>query len=224
LLSAGAAVFYVAKGEGAAQRTPAVVNGAAAAVPVVPVEPVAVVAIDAGVAEAVTVADASTEMVAVTAGDAGMSADLAVDAGSTAVTHPKKPVVVKPKTPRRTGPARNLKEARRLISEARGHVGRTEFEEAKAKYRRVVKSRFLNQMGYLGLSDVAFQEKDGTLAIKYAKKAGNSIKARMALGNAYFKQGDFRQSLKIFNGVLAKNPSHKEAQSHAKAARLKLGK
>jgi tetratricopeptide (TPR) repeat protein len=135
-----------------------------------------------------------------------------------------KPPVVKPKVPKRTGPARNVKEARRLISEARGHVGRTEFEEAKAKYGRVVKSRFLNQMGYLGLSDVAFQEKDGKKAIKYAKKAGKSAKARMALGNAYFKQGNYRESLKIFNGVLDKNPGHKEAQSHAKAARQKLKK
>lgn len=220
LISAGAAVFYVAKGEGGAQRGQAAIAAVDPAAkpsdPVVaPVEPavapVAAAVVDAGAA--------------IRAEDAAASA--AVDPKAPGVDEPvvadtprKRPH--KPRAPKRTGPARNDKEARRLLNEARGHVANTEWEEAKRKYKRVVTSRFRKQQGFLGLSDVAFQEKNGKLAIKYAKKAGNSIKARMALGNAYFKQGDYKASLKIFKGVLAKSPGHKEAQSHAKAARQQL--
>ena len=86
----------------------------------------------------------------------------------------------------------------------------------------VVAELMLDLRQFLGEKLISSEE--GLRPLIKELKAGNSIKARMALGNAYFKQGDYRQSLKIFNGVLNKNPSHKEAQSHAKAARQKLKK
>jgi hypothetical protein len=46
----------------------------------------------------------------------------------------------------------------------------------------------------------------------------------MALGNAYFKQGDYRKSLAIYDSVMNRKPGNKEAQANAKAARKKLGK
>ncbi len=232
LLSAGAAVFYVAKGEGTArsaadtEKPTAAVNFDAAVVPVkIPVEiPDPGAALDAGSA----VATAG-------AGDGGAASAGSLDAGATKLalgdagarlpkivdTTGKKQIKVKPPKVR-TGPAKNDKHARRLLSEARGHAANTDWSSAKAKYRRVLSSRWRNQSANLGLSAVAFQQKNLPLAIKFAKKAGNSIKARMALGNAYFKQGNYKKALAIYDSVLHRKPGYKEAQTNAKAARKKL--
>jgi serine/threonine protein kinase len=126
--------------------------------------------------------------------------------------------------PRRSGPPRNDKEAAHLLAEARGHVANMEWNEANALYRRVVSGKFRRQQGFLGLADVAFQNKQADQAIQFAKKAGNSIAAKMVRGNAYFKKGDYKSALKMYNEVLARAPRHKEAQRSAKAARAKLGK
>jgi tetratricopeptide (TPR) repeat protein len=130
-------------------------------------------------------------------------------------------VAGKPK-PRNAGPPRNEKEAQRLLSQARGLAGNMKWDDAREKYERVVSGRFLKQQGYLGLADVAFQNKNAELAIKFAKKAGNSIPAQLALGNGYFKKGDYKAALQIYNKVLAKKPGHKEAQSSAKEARARM--
>jgi serine/threonine protein kinase len=228
LLSAGAAVFYVAKGEGTARSTTEVAEptlaedfdaGQQVQIPVDPIPkvPDPAIASDGGTAVAVAGDGGTAPVAAIETIDAGGDVPKIVN------TNNKKPI--KPKQPKvRTGPAKNDKHALRLLSEARAHAAKTEWEPAKAKYRRILQSRFRNQAANLGLSDVAFQQKNGPLAIKFAKKAGNSIRARMALGNAYFKQGNYRKSLAIYDSVLDRKPGYKEAQTNAKAARKKLKK
>ncbi|MCP4448180.1 MAG: protein kinase [Myxococcales bacterium] len=228
LLGGGAAVLFVAKGEGDAQRAaanaetqkPAVVIDAAVSTVVTPpvlVEdpvppPLPTVVVDAG---AISIDDAGRSATTPSA-PVAEETDAAV-----AATKPPNGKLNKPKV-RRAGPPRNVKEARRLLSQARGLAGNRKWDEARERYERVVSGRFLKQRGYLGLADVAFQNKNAELAIRYAKKAGKGISAQMALGNGYFKKGDYRSALRIYNGVLADKPSHKEAQNSAKEARARL--
>ncbi len=219
LVGGGAAVLYVAKGEGNAQR-----EAAAASPP----------------DTAVGTAEKSSNVSAAVArgkdggvGDGGQGVieaasptgeDLRPDSILPAENKPGKSKASnggKSKS-RDSGPPRNLKEAQRMLSQARSLAGKMKWAEAKQKYERVVSGRFLKQRGFLGLADVAFQNKNADLAIKYAKKAGQSIAAQMALGNGYFKKGKYKAALQIYNKVLAKKPGHKEAQSSAKEARSRM--
>ncbi len=225
LLGGAAAVLFVAKGEGDAQRA---VAGAA-------VDPT--VAIDATSNQVKAVAQPSLVANALDAGvsvirDGGAGAATVDPERALANSPDSAPIEIAPENPsahpeakpkvRRTGPPRTLKEAQRLLSQAKGLSGNMKWEEAREKYERVVAGRFLKQRGYLGLADVAFQNKNAELAIKYAKKAGQSIPAKLALGNGYFKKGDYKAALAIYNEVLAKKPGNKEAQSSAREARARL--
>jgi tetratricopeptide (TPR) repeat protein len=115
------------------------------------------------------------------------------------------------------------REAMNLLNAARGDVAQMHWDAAKDKYHRVVKSGIRKRQGYLGLANVAFQEKELDKAISFATKAGNGISAKMALANAHFKRGDLKIALKIYEQVLKKNPGHKEARKNAAVARKKLG-
>lgn len=142
------------------------------------------------------------------------------DSGATKEHASKKPHIKKP----HSGPPRNKKEAERLLREAKGFAADMNWAEARVRYRWLVSGKFLQQSGYLGLADIAFQEKNGSLAISYAKKAGSGRKARMLLGNGYFQNQDYKAALKIYEEILKKSPEHREAQSHAKEARKRLGR
>tara|TARA_R110002096_G_scaffold44526_13_gene120715 strand:- start:359757 stop:362852 length:3096 start_codon:yes stop_codon:yes gene_type:complete len=227
LVGGAAAVLFVAKGEGNAQRNAgdttalaaepstksATVPAALPELPPTSVEP----AVPAAVLDAGSANDARD------GGDDSMAV-LPTNVEAPDAAPPDAAVIAKP-TPnksKRRGPPRTLKEAQKLLSQARELAGNMKWDEAREKYERVVSGRYLKQRGYLGLADVAFQNKNAEQAIKYAKKAGQSIPAQMALGNGYFKKGDYKAALGIYNRVLAKKPSHKEAQSSAKEARNRL--
>jgi len=226
LLGGAAAVLFVAKGEGNAQRAatsapdsaaiPATTTTTPEAAPntvpevVNPVVPAAAVALDGGGAG--SGGDAGSGLAVVP--EVTPEPDAAVEVATV------KPNTNKPN--KRRGPPRSAKEAQKLLTQARGLAGNMKWEEAREKYERVVSGRFLKQRGYLGLADVAFQNKNAEQAIKFAKKAGQSIPAQMVLGNGYFKKGDYKAALEIYNRVLAKKPSHREAQSSAKEARNRL--
>ncbi len=222
LLGGAAAVLFVAKGEGDAQRASAnaeTANKARAVEPAaVPnptsIEPAApIVVLDAGAATLGKDAGGDPNSV--------LPPEVATDAAVSKPVEPTNPNINNNK-PKRRGPPRTLKEAQKLLKQAQSLAGNRKWDEAREKYERVVAGRFLKQRGYLGLSDVAFQNKNADQAIKFAKKAGKSIPAQMALGNGYFKKGNYKAALEIYNRVLAKKPSHREAQSSAKEARSRL--
>ena len=218
LLAGVLAVFYVASGESRAPRTKSASGeeilspDKAALLHEVPGNPA--IALDAGIAYAeLVLADAQVAPEAAAADAAPIAADAAEVQVET-----RDPV----KAARR-GPPRSNREANLLLREAKVHVARLEFEAAKEKYQRVASGKFRKQLGFLGLADVAFQNKQADRAIQYAKKAGDSIQAHMVLGNAYFKKGEFSAALELYNSVLERKPDHKEAQGAARAARKRLG-
>jgi hypothetical protein len=225
LVGGATAVFYVAKGEGTAPRP-----GPEEAASVV--EP----ATNAATTNAATPPEPDrSEPVVVPenpsppvepavdpAKDAGSGEAKAVDDGKDATTAVKDDTQVKPAAGGKQRPPRNNREAARLLAQAKGLVANTHFDEARDIYKRIIKGSHRKQQGYLGLANVAFQQKNADLAITYAKKAGNSIPAKMALGNAYFKKGDYRKALAIYEQVLKRKPKHKEALRSAQEARKRL--
>jgi serine/threonine-protein kinase len=197
LLLGAAAVFYVANGESGARRRAAV-----------PAEPASTAAVPA---------DNPAELA---------PKKKEPKKQSPKPKRPRKPENKKPsgqsKTRGRPSIPKNERQAAILLNSAKGHIAKMEWRQAEDKYNRVVKSGFRRRQGFLGLSDAAFQQGDFDKAIAYARKAGNGITAKMALANAYFKRGDQRTALKLYEQVLRKSPGHKEARKNASVARKAL--
>ncbi len=120
-------------------------------------------------------------------------------------------------------PPKSKKEAKRLLSLAKKDVSGMHLDSAKQLYKRVLRGRHLRTQAALGLAKVAFESKNYPEAAKYAKLAGNGENARVALADAYFKMGDHRKALSIYEKVLVKSPQKKSAKSGRDAAKKKLG-
>ena len=120
------------------------------------------------------------------------------------------------------GVPRSAREAEALLKEAADLSNQLKWDKARAKYQQVVAGRFRKEQGYLGLAEVAFQNKRADDIISYAKRAGNGIRARMLLGHGYYQKGQYATALKYYQSVLKKNPNYVEAQNAAKGAREQL--
>ncbi|RMH40155.1 MAG: serine/threonine protein kinase [Deltaproteobacteria bacterium] len=209
-------LLYVAVGErGARSRARASVGGAwdAAAVTRSAVAPATA---DAG-AVARAPADAAPTATAAPAVDAGRVAA----AGAA-------PAPVRTRTPARTsstGAPRNRREADDLLRRAKRAENALDWDNARRLYARVAKGKYRRAAALLGLSKVAFENKQLDAAIDYAMKAlqaGGGNKARMQLGHAYFKKRDFQKAIDYYEAVLKTDPGHREAQTSLNAARERL--
>jgi tetratricopeptide (TPR) repeat protein len=94
--------------------------------------------------------------------------------------------------------------ALKILREAKGHVAKLQWEDARLKYQRVVDGKKLTRRGYLGLAQVAFQQKHHDDAIVFAKKAGSSKEARTLLGHAYFRVNNYKDALRGVKATRAK--------------------
>jgi tetratricopeptide (TPR) repeat protein len=119
---------------------------------------------------------------------------------------------------------KNDKEAEALLAEAKTLRDNLEWNRAKSNYQLVVQGKFHRGAGYLGLAEVAFQQKRLDDVIALAKRGGNGVRARVLLGHAYFQKGDYETALKYYDSVLKQDVNHAEAQSAAKAARERLNR
>jgi tetratricopeptide (TPR) repeat protein len=119
---------------------------------------------------------------------------------------------------------KNDKEAEALLAEAKTLRDNLEWNKAKSNYQLVVQGKFHRGAGYLGLAEVAFQQKRLDDVIALAKRGGNGVRARVLLGHAYFQKGNFETALKYYDSVLKQDVNHAEAQSAAKAARERLNR
>jgi serine/threonine protein kinase len=119
---------------------------------------------------------------------------------------------------------RTAREAESLLKEASALRDKLKWDAAREKYELVVAGKFSRNAGYLGLAEVAFQNKRADDVIAYARRAGTGIRARVLLGHAHFQKRDYATALKYYESVLKEDKGHTEAQSAARAARDKLGK
>ncbi len=113
-------------------------------------------------------------------------------------------------------------EANALLSRARTHRRRLQWAKAKTLYQRVASGNHRKAAGLLGLAKVAFEQKRIDRALKYANSSlrkGGGTAARIFLGQLYYKKGKYRQALKNYEEVLARDPTNKAAQNGARLAR-----
>jgi hypothetical protein len=124
-------------------------------------------------------------------------------------------------------PPRSRQEAKLLLRQADARAAQLEWSDARAAYERVAAGRYLRDRALLGMARIAFETKDTAGAIAHAHKAlrsGAGDRARILLGHAYYKQGNFARALEYYQAVLRANPRNEEARRAAEDARDRLGR
>jgi tetratricopeptide (TPR) repeat protein len=117
-------------------------------------------------------------------------------------------------------------EALALLKKARGLADANNFPAAHAAYAMLKKSEHYRADALIGLARTSFELKRKGDTIKYAKaalrkKGGN--KARLWLARAYHAQGNFEESLKQWNLILARDKTNREAIKNRRDAMKRLG-
>ena len=130
--------------------------------------------------------------------------------------------IKKPSKPNGTRGPRNRAQAIKMLRRANAFKSRLRWREAKNLYQIVANSQFKSRDGYLGLAMIAFETKQTKQVIEYASKAGRSVKARMLLGHAHYKRGEYAKALSFYEKVLAVKPNNKEAARSRDAAKARL--
>ncbi|MBI4508150.1 MAG: protein kinase, partial [Deltaproteobacteria bacterium] len=113
------------------------------------------------------------------------------------------------------GPPRDRREAETLLDDAQAAEAKMRWTQARGLYERVAKGKYSRARGLLGLANVAFQTKDTDTAILHAKSslaAGGGDQARMLLGHALYKKGDYDDAIEQYQVILKRSPGNKEAQ------------
>lgn len=122
-----------------------------------------------------------------------------------------------------TTPPQNKREAKRLLAAANKDLSRQRLDSAKQQFQRILKGKHLKSQANLGMAKVLFQGGNHKESIAFAKRAGKGSDAQIALADAYYRTGEHRRALKIYESVLHKNPDKKSAIRGRDAAKKKLG-
>jgi len=126
--------------------------------------------------------------------------------------------------PAPSGPPKDKREAQTLLASARSEEASGHYLQAKQLYERVAKGS--PKLGgradaLTGLARIAFQQKEPDQVIGLAQaalKAGAGDDARMLLGHAHYKKGDYAAAILQYRAILDRNPRNKEAQRSLREA------
>jgi serine/threonine protein kinase len=114
----------------------------------------------------------------------------------------------------------------KLLAEARAQLGARRYGAARELFTQVVnRSRPLRGQGYSGLAECAFEEQKFQEAVTTSRMAiayGGGVKARMVLGDSYFRRREYAEAINEYEAVLSLAPDNAEAKRHREQARQRL--
>jgi hypothetical protein len=108
----------------------------------------------------------------------------------------------------RISPAQHLSNGRKYLDSGRFALARMEFEVVRRQRR-------MRAPALVGLAEVDFQLSMYASAEKFAKQAvssGGGLRAKLVLGNIYFKQKDYKRATTMYKAVLSQGQAGKETQ------------
>jgi serine/threonine protein kinase len=117
--------------------------------------------------------------------------------------------------------AAHLADARRFVDEGRAALAAGRFGDAEIAFSHAEASGFERPAALTGLAEVKFQRGqfgDAVTAARRAVDGGGGVKARMILGNSYFKLGKYDEAIVEYRKVLEIDHGHVEAASSLAAA------
>jgi serine/threonine protein kinase len=111
------------------------------------------------------------------------------------------------------------------LAAGRKHLLAGAFNPARSAFESATRSARHRGAALTGLAEVEFQLGQHAAAERYAKEAvahGGGLRARLVLGNIYFKLRDYRKAVQKYREVLALDANHKEAKRNLAAAQQRL--
>ena len=111
-----------------------------------------------------------------------------------------------------------LEEAERLFRAQR-------FAEARTLFEKVTKSKRDRGQALVGLAEISFQEKNYTDVVHSASQAvdrGGGIRARVLLGDAYFRLNQYKDAAKAYGDALKLDPKNVSAKAGLAAASKRM--
>jgi serine/threonine protein kinase len=111
-----------------------------------------------------------------------------------------------------------LEEAQRLFRAER-------FAEARTLFEKVAKSKHDRGPALVGLAEISFQEKNYADVVRSASQAverGGGVRARVLLGDAYFRLNQYKDAAKAYGEALKLDPRNEGAKTGLAAASRRM--
>ena len=111
-----------------------------------------------------------------------------------------------------------LEEGQRLL-----HAER--FSEARTLFEKVAKSKRDRGQALVGLAEISFQEKNYSDVVRSASQAvdrGGGVRARVLLGDAYFRLNQYKDAAKAYGDALKLDPKNVSAKTGLAAASRRM--
>ena len=128
----------------------------------------------------------------------------------------------KAKTPARGASAGDSK---RLLEDGQRLLRAERFGEARAVFQKLAKSKRDRGQALVGLAEISFQEKNYTEAVHSASQAvdrGGGVQARVVLGDAHFRLGQYKEAAKAYGDALKLDPHNVSAKTGLAAAQKRM--
>ena len=131
-------------------------------------------------------------------------------------------VATKSKSSPHTGPAADNKH---LLEEGQRLFRAERFAEARTLFEKVAKSKHDRGPALVGLAEISFQEKNYADVVRSASQAvdrGGGVRARVLLGDAYFRLNQYKDAAKAYGQALELDPKNVSAKTGLAAASRRM--
>jgi serine/threonine protein kinase len=116
-------------------------------------------------------------------------------------------------------------DGKRMVEDAERLLHAERFAEARALFEKLAKSKRDRRVAMLGLAEIAFQEKNYAEAVHAARLAterGGGVKARVLLGDAHFRLGQYKEAAKAYEDALKLEPGNASAKTGLSLAQKRM--
>jgi cytochrome c-type biogenesis protein CcmH/NrfG len=123
----------------------------------------------------------------------------------------------------RTAPA--AADNKNLLEEAQRLLHAERFAEARTLFEKVAKSKRDRGQALVGLAEISFQEKNYSDVVRSASQAvdrGGGVRARVLLGDAYFRLNQYKDAAKAYDEALKLDPKNVSAKAGLAAASRRM--
>ena len=131
-------------------------------------------------------------------------------------------MATKAKSSPHAGPAADNKH---LLEEGQRLFRAERFAEARTLFEKVAKSKHDRGQALVGLAEISFQEKNYSDVVRSASQAvdrGGGVRARVLLGDAYFRLNQYKDAAKAYGEALKLDPKNEGAKTGLAAASRRM--
>ena len=114
---------------------------------------------------------------------------------------------------------------RHLLEEGERLLHAERFAEARTLFEKVAKSKRDRGQALVGLAEISFQEKNYSDVVRSASQAvdrGGGVRARVLLGDAYFRLNQYKDAAKAYDDALKLDPKNVSAKTGLAAASRRM--